>query len=235
MPPLFLSVIDPATVEQWILVGGPLAIFGLLFACGLGLPLPEDIPLIIGGFFIAKGTMHPIAVCVLAWLGIIGGDCVLYSMGRKYGLNITRVPFIGKHLTEARILKAEQLFDRYGIWVVAVGRLFAGIRGAMVVAAGTTRFNFTKFVIADGIAALISGGLFVALGYYLGRTLNDVDEIRAKIKPYEHWVIVGIIVIVIAVVGYILWRRRKHKTVAEVAVEKVIKKAEAREARLGAD
>jgi membrane protein DedA with SNARE-associated domain len=226
---------DAETVQRWIEVGGPLAIFGLLFACGLGLPLPEDIPLIIGGFFVAKGQMGLVTVSVLAWLGIIGGDCVLYSLGRKYGLNITRVPFVGKHLTEARILKAQRLFDRYGIWVVAVGRLLAGIRGAMVVAAGTTRFSFVKFVIADGLAALVSGGLFVGLGYYLGRKLDNVEDIQAKIKPYEHWIIVGIVVVILLVIAYMIWRNRKHKTVAEIAVEKVIKKVEEREARLGSD
>jgi membrane protein DedA with SNARE-associated domain len=219
-----LAIIDANTVERWVEIGGPLALFALLFACGLGLPLPEDIPLIIGGFFVAKGKMHFLTVAVFCWLGIVGGDCVLYRLGHKYGRNITMVPFVGKHLTEARIVKAEKLFERYGIWVVAVGRLFAGIRGAMVVAAGATRFSFVKFVIADGIAALVSGGLFVALGYYLGRKLDDVDAIRQQIKPYEHWVIIGIIVAVALTIAYIVWRKRKHKTVAEIAVEKVIEK-----------
>jgi membrane protein DedA with SNARE-associated domain len=228
-----LAILSTDTVEQWILVGGPLAIFGLLFACGLGLPLPEDIPLLIGGFFIAKDKMDPWAVGILAWCGIIGGDCVLYYMGRKYGLNVTRVPFVGKHLTQERILKAEQLFDRYGTWVVAVGRLVAGIRGAMVVAAGATRFNFVKFIIADGLAALVSGGLFIALGYYLGRKLDDFDLIMKKIEPYKHWVVVGIVVAVIVLVVYIVWRRSRHKTIAEVAAEKVIEKGDARRAGHG--
>jgi membrane protein DedA with SNARE-associated domain len=222
--PFLLALVDAGAVEGWIEVGGPIAIFGLLFACGLGLPLPEDIPLIIGGFFVAKGKMDLVTVAICCWTGIIGGDCVLYYLGRKYGLNITKVPFVGKHLTEARILKAQQLFERYGIWVVAVGRLFAGIRGAMVVAAGATRFNFVKFVIADGIAALVSGGLFVALGYYLGRKLESVAAVRQQIKPYEHWVIAGIVVAVVLTVAYLVWRNRKRKTVAEIAVEKVIEK-----------
>jgi hypothetical protein len=55
-------------------------------------------------------------------------------MGHKYGLNIMRVPFVGKHVSRERIERAEQLFTRCGIWVVAIGCLFAGIRGAMVVA-----------------------------------------------------------------------------------------------------
>lgn len=228
-----LAIFDVSKVEGWIRHGGPWIIFSLLFACGLGLPLPEDIPLIIGGFFAAKGTMNLTVVAVLAWCGIIGGDCVLYSMGRKYGRNITRVPFVGSHLTMARIDKAERLFDKYGIWVVAIGRLFAGIRGAMVVAAGTTRFNFVKFVIADGIAALISGGLFVALGYYLGKKLESVEQVRKTIKPYEHWVILGIAVAVVLTLLYFWWRGRK--TVAEIAAEKVIEKTEGPEAVAQAD
>src|SRR5436190_19195951 len=92
--------------------GYPL-LFGLLFSCGLGLPLPEDIPLILAGYFIAIGKMHLGIAAACAWLGIIGGDCMLYSFGRKYGLGITKVPFIGKHVTRQRIEHAERLFDRY--------------------------------------------------------------------------------------------------------------------------
>src|SRR5687768_18566399 len=96
-----LLVLDPEVVQRWVEVGGPLVIFGLLFACGLGLPMPEDIPLLLAGFFIAQGKMNPVIACALAWLGIIGGDCMLYSFGRRYGLEITRVPFIGKPVTRS--------------------------------------------------------------------------------------------------------------------------------------
>jgi membrane protein DedA with SNARE-associated domain len=197
-------------VEGLIEVGGPVVIFALLFACGLGLPLPEDVPLIIGGFFVAQHKMHPVPVCILAWCGIIGGDCVLYHLGKRYGLNVTRLPFVGKHLTKERILKAERLFDRYGIWVVAIGRLVAFVRGAMVVAAGAIRFNFIKFVIADGLAALVSGGLFIWLGYFLGRKLGSVEEIHRKIKPVEHWVIAGIL-LAVAIFVFFKWRQARRE------------------------
>ena len=150
-----LALFSLNQVEQWFEWGGYFILFGLLFACGLGLPLPEDIPLLLGGYFVALGQMHLVWVAVLAWLGIMGGDCVLYRFGRKYGLNITKVPFIGKHVTKERILWAEKKFEKYGVGVVMVCRLFAGVRGAMVIAAGVVRFNFVKFVIADGIAALL--------------------------------------------------------------------------------
>src|SRR5215203_2598233 len=119
-------------IQGWITAVGYPALFGLLFAFGLGLPLPEDIPLVISGALIAKGSMTWFWAGICAWCGIIGGDCVLYFMARKYGMGITKVPIIGKHVTRARIEQVEGMFQKYGVGVVAVGRLFAGIRGAMV-------------------------------------------------------------------------------------------------------
>jgi membrane protein DedA with SNARE-associated domain len=210
---------------KWILsalqYGGPLLMFALLFLCGMGLPVPEDIPLVLGGFFIVHLGWHPWVVCVLAWCGIIGGDCVLYHFGKKYGLNITRVPFVGKHVTAERIERAEHLFDRYGIWVVAVGRLFAGIRGAMVVAAGTIRFNFIKFIIADGLAALVSGGLFVGLGYYLGKKFEDPHKVWQQIEPYKTWVMIGLAFVIALFILYLWWRGKRHIGISDIALQKV--------------
>ena len=208
-------------VQGWISAGGYFALFGLLFACGLGLPLPEDIPLIIAGALIAKGHMTWLIAGICAWCGIIGGDCVLYHFGRRFGLEITRVPFIGKHVTKERIQRVEQLFEKYGIGVVAIGRLFAGIRGAMVVAAGAIRYNFIKFVIADGIAALVSGGLFVLLGWWLGNNLT-----AERIHRFKEWFFVGGVVLAVLFVGWIIWRKRHAQQVVEAEVKVVEKVAE---------
>lgn len=223
---LALFHLDIQHVKGWLEAGGYFLLLGLLFACGLGLPLPEDIPLLLAGFFIAQpegvpGKMHLLPAAIVGWCGIIGGDCMLYMLGKRYGLNITRVPFIGKHVTKKRIERAEHLFTHYGVWVVAVGRLFAGIRGAMVVAAGTIRFRFVKFIIADGLAALVSGGLWIWLGFWIGRKVGDVTELDEKIEPYKHWIIVGTLVLALVVVLYLWWRGTRKKTIGDQIVEKV--------------
>jgi membrane protein DedA with SNARE-associated domain len=218
----FLAVFSLDQVERWFEWGGYFILFGLLFACGLGLPLPEDIPLLLGGYFVALGRMNIVWVGVLAWLGIIGGDCCLYWLSRRYGMGITNVRFIGTHVTKDRILWAQGKFEKYGVWVVAICRLFAGVRGAMVIAAGVVRFNFVKFVIADGLAALVSGGLFVILGWYAGKRLGTIGQMRESIKHYEHYVVIGILAAVALFVLYLWWRRKKHRTLADAAFEAVV-------------
>ena len=184
-----------------------LVLFGLLFSCGLGMPIPEDVPLVAAGILIAQGQMHVVPACILAWMGIIGGDCVLYSLGRKYGLNITRVPFIGKHVTRDRIVYAENLFAKYGFLVVAVGRLVAVIRGAMVVAAGSIRYNVAKFIFADGVAALVSGGMFIWLGHAGAKNIKMLAE---QIHRYSMYLVIAVIVIIGIFVARLVMNKNKQ-------------------------
>lgn len=217
------------SVEQWMIAGGYFVLFGLLFACGLGLPLPEDIPLTVAGFLIAKGEMRFAIAAIVAWCGIIGGDCVLYHLGKKFGHGVTRIPMVGKHVTEARIAGAEKLFDRYGIWVVAVGRLLAGIRGAMVIAAGATRFSFAKFIIADGLAALVSGGAFIWVGHWVGvhfGTFDQLQKVRKQLAGVEHWIVLGLVVLVLGLIAYIWMRPPKAEAPADRLLEKAVDRAE---------
>ncbi len=191
-------------METW---GYPV-LFGLLFSCGLGLPLPEDVPLLLAGYFVSIGKMHLGLAALSGWLGIVGGDCMLYMFGRKYGMGVTKLPLVGKEITAQRIKWVEGKFQRYGVLVVAVGRMFAVVRGAMVITAGTIRFRFIPFIIADGLAAIVSGGLFMSLGYWFGRKLGDLDSIAKKIHGYEYHAL-AVLLLIVALV--FLWYRFRRK------------------------
>jgi membrane protein DedA with SNARE-associated domain len=207
---MLLLAISFDTIRNWITTqgfeGGVLIAFLLLFACGLGLPMPEDIPLIISGAFLCTTPTRWAVVGFACWAGIIGGDCCLYFMARRYGLEITRLPLIGKHVTRERIEYVEGLFEKYGVGVVAICRLFAGVRGAMVIAAGAIKYNFIKFIIADSIAAVVSGGMFMLLGYWVGSKIND-----ATIREFKHYFTGGAIALAAIFIAWILWKRKKNR------------------------
>ena len=224
-----------ATVFDWVqthmaATGYPL-LFGLLLACGLGLPLPEDIPLFFAGYFVADGKMNLELAGICAWCGIIGGDCCLYTLGYLFGTNITKVPIIGRHIDQPRLNWAHERFEKYGWWVVAVGRLFAGIRGVMVVTAGTIRFTFTHFLIADGLAAIVSGGLFIALGYWGRLKMGDPHQLEQKIEHYKALVTGGAVIVAILWIAWIWWKNKQR----EKRKAAQIQSAAVREAASGAD
>lgn len=225
MDGMLLAEISIDMAKDWVLHhgwwAGAFISFSALFLCGLGLPLPEDIPLIVTGAFLVQDPhghvwQEWLIVGGLNWLGIMGGDCCLYWISRKLGRAVTQLPLIRNHITLERIDKVGHWFDQYGVGVVGVGRMFAGIRGAMVITAGISRFNFTKFIIADGLAAIVSGGLFMLLGHWVGDKLND--EVFHKFK---HWFVIGAVALAVLVVAYIVWKRRRAHKAAEAPQDAV--------------
>ncbi|MDB5297960.1 MAG: rane protein [Phycisphaerales bacterium] len=226
VPAVLAKLIDADKVEGWVGYGGPWVIFGLLFLCGLGLPVPEEIPILAAGYFISIGRMGWVLTCVLAWAGVVGGDCILYWLGRRLGLNITKIPLLGKHFTGERILKAERLFERWGVWVIAVGRLISGIRGVMCVAAGAIRYNFIRFLVVDGLAALVSGGIYIGLGFWLGRKLGDFDEAVQTVEPYVELFLTSVVFVLVVVGAYLYVRHRRRRGVSDVALEQAVKLTE---------
>jgi hypothetical protein len=133
-------------------------------------------------------------------------------------------------VTRERIEHVERLFEKYGWGVVGIGRLFAGIRGAVVICAGAIRFNFVKFIIVDGVAAIVSGGLFLLLGHWIGEQLNDPVAQR-KIHEFKEFFISGGVIVAAAFVGYVVWRKR-HRGEIQVVEEKVLDKVVAAEKKV---
>ncbi|HTW93867.1 MAG TPA: DedA family protein [Tepidisphaeraceae bacterium] len=193
-------------VRLLIQQGGYIAVFSLLVACGLGLPLPEDIPLFSAGILIAKGAMNPWAAALTGWFGIMAGDTALYCVAATLGPKIVGFPIIGRHITHKRLDAMHRWFERYGTWAVGLGRMMTGIRGAMVVVAGLIGFNYVKFIIVDSVAAIFSGGIFMVLGYYVTK-----HHLVAKgIADFASYGMTGVFfVLTLFVVLFFWWRNRR--------------------------
>jgi membrane protein DedA with SNARE-associated domain len=222
-----LLAVNLDNVESWMHTGGYYVLFAVLFLCALGLPAPEEIPVFLAGFFVARGEMNVVTASICAWCGIIGGDMVLFLLGWRWGPNIHRAPLIGRHFTAARLLKMQTLFARWGLGVVAIGRLITGVRGLMCVAAGLVRYSFVKFFVTDGLMAIVSGGLFMLLGYWAGggsRDLTLKQYYEQVVKPAESWIFGVTIALVVLAALYMLFWRRRHRGLLDAAMDKVVHK-----------
>lgn len=207
-----LAMINALTLEQWISTGGYIALFSVLLICGIGLPLPEDIPMLLAGAAAAHGKMDLGLAMIVGWSAIMGGDLILLHLARKFGRGVTKLPLVGRHINEDRLGQVEGLFDKYGMWVVAIGRLFAGVRSVVVVTAGTIKYHRGKFLLADGSAAMVSAGFFLLLGYWLG---NNIAGLIREVEHYRELVLVAVAMLVIVAVGWLLWTRRGQKRALE--------------------
>jgi membrane protein DedA with SNARE-associated domain len=172
---LISTVFDPAwNVEHRVLIG--LFIVVVLFVSGVGLPLPEDIPLTLAGFTVIKQAgdvfifSHYAVTFLVVVVPILGGDMIAYSLGRRYGLGLTeRFHLLRRALTQARLARVQHWFDRYGAFAVFLGRQVAGVRFVTFFTAGSMRVPFPRFVFFDFLGCLVSVPVWLTLGTLASR------------------------------------------------------------------
>lgn len=190
-----------------------LIVFGILVACGLGFPLPEDIPLVASGYLIWDGTMSwgPALAVTLAGVGI--GDSLLFLLGRKLGMRILE-PGANRRamFPPERIRRTRAYFRKYGDKIVFIARFVAGFRAVAFFMSGAMNMPYSRFILLDMLAALVSVPVWVGLGFGLGHWFGDeIGEILLKLKSFKHGVtlLTALIILIVAVKWYKKYRENK--------------------------
>jgi membrane protein DedA with SNARE-associated domain len=186
---------------------GYLAVFGALLLCGAGAPLPEDITLIAGGVIAGLGYANVHAMALVALVGVLVGDAAMFLLGHRHGARIMQWPLVARLLTPARYAKVQEKFARYGNRLLFLARFLPGMRTAVYVTAGAThRVSFLRFLLLDGLAALISVPVWVYLGY---AGADNREWLAMWIGRGQHglWMLAG----AAALVALALWWRRRRR------------------------
>ena len=181
------------------------AVFGILVACGLGVPLPEDISLILGGFLAHKGAASLPTMMVIGFAGILVGDSLdLRSSGRRLGTHVgrRRPSFLARVVTPEKRARVEGLFALHGQKIVMIARFLPGVRAVTYFTAGSAGMSYWRFIFWDGLAAILSAPFFVWLGFAFG------DKLDYAIDRMKEGQLVVLGVLVVGGLGLFLWRKR---------------------------
>jgi membrane-associated protein len=142
----------------------------LIFVEEAGVPLPVlpgDGILMVGGLFIARGSLSPWIFIPMACLAALGGALTARAWAKAVG---------SRGLTAmARRLHAERALERATTRVhtagptgVAVCRLLPGLRVYTSMVAGATELDLRTFLLGAVPAILLWVGVFTALGILVG-------------------------------------------------------------------
>ena len=111
---------------------GYLAIFAAMFLENLFPPIPSELIMPLGGFYVQQGQLHFLPVVFAGLLGTVLGAFPWYGLGRL--VNEERLEnwlkrngrWIG--INPEELARSRRWFNRYGVPLVFWGRLVPGIR-----------------------------------------------------------------------------------------------------------
>jgi membrane protein DedA with SNARE-associated domain len=183
-----------------------LCVLAALAAASFGVPIPEDVPLLTGGWLCHRGLAYLPFMIGFGMLGVLTGDICLFFMGRRFGHHIVEHRFMRRLVNPSRLLLAEHLFERHGIKIIFIGRFLPGLRGMLFLASGVLRVPFWKFITVNGLAACISVPTLVILGMVFG---SQFDRIKSDVRMVSH--VIGFIALVAILAGVGLFFHRRSK------------------------
>ncbi len=179
-----------------------LALLGVLSAAGLGVPVSEDLTLLLGGALAARGVTSYWPTLAAGYFGVLIGDALIHHWGKRMGPRAYAAPLVQKALSPERQEKLRLHFARHSFLTIVVGRHTPFLRAPVFFLAGASGVGLGKFVLADALSAAITVPAVVTLGYYFGNHLDLVREHIHEVQMVLGAVIAG---------GLLIWFWRKRK------------------------
>jgi membrane-associated protein len=194
-----LTDLNDLLLTYLITYGSPMLAAALLLGA-LGLPVPGTLIVIAAGAFVRQGVLDIYSTPSLGLSGAVGGDLIVYGLGR-----FARV-WIQKRFGQSPIWqKAEAYFRRRGGIAIYLTRwLFTPLAVPTNLIAGSSGYPFWKFLVFDVSGELTWIVLYGGLGYAFGSQWELISDFISDFSG----LLLGIVILVAGV--YFLFRLRKR-------------------------
>lgn len=189
------------------------SIFFLMLLESTVVPVPSELVVAPAAYHAAGGSMNVLLVVLFATLGADVGASINYFVALYVGRPVIYRFANSKWghlclLNQEKVEKSERYFDSHGVAATLTGRLIPGIRHLISIPAGLARMSYAKFLLYTTIGAGAWNSILAAMGWYLYSFVPE-DRLDATIEAYNHYIVLGILAIVVVAIAVFVVKNRK--------------------------
>jgi membrane-associated protein len=166
----------------------------------VGLVVPGETAIVLGGVLAARGEVELSAILPLAWLAATLGDLASFTLGQRLGRRflVTHGPRLG--ITEPRLDRVERLFGRHGPSAILVGRFVGIARAVAPLLAGASRLRLRAFLPWSLLGTAAWTTTFTLAGFAFQHSFSAAAE------AFTH----GALALAVMVTVALAWRAHAH-------------------------
>ena len=177
------------------------AVFVLMTLESACLPVPSEAIMLFAGASVAAGELTLFGVVVAGVLGNLVGSWIAYAAG-YYG----RIDLLEKnkliHINQKHLKWADDLFARYGGWIVFISRMLPIIRTFISLPAGVAKMPFWRFTLLTLLGCIPWVLMLALVGKSVGANWEEWRE-------HLHYLDYAVVAAVVGLIAYWLIRRRR--------------------------
>lgn len=132
--------------------------------------LPGDSLLFAAGMLAAQPNDLNIGILIILLLiAAITGDSLNYSIGKNFGMRITKFKLFGRQMvTESQLQKTHSFYEKYGSKTIVIARFVPIVRTLAPFVGGIGKMNYGTFILYNIIGAILWVVGITLAGYFLG-------------------------------------------------------------------
>ena len=185
---------------------GTLGILAIIFAeTGLliGFFLPGDSLLFTAGLLSSQGKLNFPVILIGCFLAAVAGAETGYYIGRRVGPALFRRPD-SRLFKQEYVTRAEHYFAEHGNRTIVLARFVPVVRTFSTVVAGVSRMDPREYLAYNVAGGLLWTAGVTTAGYFLGKTVPDIDKYLLPI--------IGLIVIVSTIPVVLEARKQRNES-----------------------
>lgn len=132
--------------------------------------LPGDSLLFAAGMLAAQpNDLNVWLLIVVLLIAAITGDSLNYSIGKTFGMRVTKFKLFGKQVVkDEHIQKTHDFYEKYGSKTIVIARFVPIVRTLAPFVGGIGRMNYRTFLTYNVVGAVLWVVGITLAGYFLG-------------------------------------------------------------------
>jgi membrane protein DedA with SNARE-associated domain len=150
-------------------------------AAFVGLVVPGEMAIVVGGVAAAHGEVELVAMIAVVWLAAVGGDLVSFLLGRRRGRAFLEAHGARLRIRPEHLARADRFFARNGGRAVLIARFIGVLRALMPLIAGASRVPLRRYLPFSALGGLGWAATLTLVGYSFAGSFERAGETATRI------------------------------------------------------
>ncbi|MCA8964120.1 MAG: VTT domain-containing protein [Planctomycetes bacterium] len=186
-------------LTEFLIRHGYLVVFLWVLGVQAGLPLPAVPLLLAAGALAGQDLLNLNAVLGLSLVASLLSDAAWFVLGRYHGVRVLATLCRISLEPDSCVRRTERMFAGRGALSLLFAKFVPGLGTMAPPMAGLTRMPFGRFVLLDGIGALLWTAAFVLPGYMFSGEIERLADNAALTGGWLLGIFCAVVVLWIAV------------------------------------
>ncbi|MEF7634648.1 DedA family protein [Bacillus thuringiensis] len=162
-------------IEQY----GYWALFFCLWLGIIGMPIPDEMIVMSGGFVSSLGILNVIPAFLLTYLGVVSGLSLGYILGKIFGAKV--LDKLMKKKKAKYVVKSQEMVEKYGHYALVTSYFIPVVRHVVPYLVGMNNMSFKTYALYSYTTGFVWTLAYFVLGSLFGQ---HIERIVAVVIEY---------------------------------------------------